>query len=207
MYFLFVLLFHLPFDVFDFLDCSFLFVGRLGRVVEYDVVGIFYDERIGILEKGFKIVAHFVGSYFAEGTIGEVNILHMTILAADHRGEAEGAGVNIVKINVANGLTTGVGAVGNVDLDRTQIDAVHGDIGEREILNERILASLVCEGLIAARGQGDGDTCARLAHGDAREDTVTDSAVIQPADTDAVGMAGEGAVGDGYLFAHLVFGK
>ena len=95
------------------------------------------------------------GRCYLEAAIGKIYIFKLAIFSADKRDILVRPCVNMVKIYVANAGAACVLIVRNAYEYRAAVIAVHYDVVEGEIFNQRILAPLVGYTFIASARQRD----------------------------------------------------
>lgn len=131
--------------------------------------------------------------------VTEINILHMTAFSAYDLHSMGAEGMDIVKIQIAHGAALIMFT--DEQVDRMIIDAVHGNIGERQILHMgKLFAHITAAMLLGMVGQIGADSVIGISDIKIAEGTVADHSIIGPGNTHTAGMTGQIAVGHRHLF-------
>ena len=106
-------------------------------VIQHKVI---YMAEVGILQGSFDgghAVSvegmHILVAHVGEVAIAEVNILTMAVGSALDHGHLGGEGMNAAEVDIPDGGAHAVFV--NLQADGVEVDPVHGDIGEGQILD------------------------------------------------------------------------
>lgn len=139
------------------------------------------------------------------------DIFKMTAFSAAQMRKFGAARMNIIKINIADSFTTDIRIFADLNCNGRVAYFIHNDIIKGEIFDKRFFSAHIGRvRIVSVRldiRQHDGYAAGAVGHDKIGEGAVAYRSVVDPTDTDSRGVAGQIAVGDNHLFAHLIFGK
>ena len=111
--------------------------------------------------------------------------------------------MDAVKVDVTDAFAAVV--LCDLQADRIHIITVNGDVGEGEVLDQRIFHALVGHThLVGVSGQTHGNAGAGFCDIQVREGHIPHYTVINVANSDGAGMAGQVTVGDSNTLTHSI---